>query len=117
MIADPLAEATVVKFPDKFGGMAAAPAGMMSHDQMAMQAPAEIRQFVYRPSPLQAPVGSTVTWTNGDSAPHTVTQDGGGFQSGKIATGATFSFKFDKAGIYAYHCEYHANMKATIVVK
>jgi len=68
--------------------------------------------------PLDVAVGTTVTWTNEDSVPHTVTQDGsGGFQSGKIDPGGTFSFTFDQAGTFDYHCEYHANMKSTVTVK
>lgn len=67
--------------------------------------------------PIEVPVGTTVTWTNLDSAPHTVTQTGGGFQSGKLDEGATFSFTFDTPGTYEYFCEYHANMKGTITVK
>jgi plastocyanin len=59
------------------------------------------------------PVGTTVTWTNNDSAPHTVSQNGGGFSSKVINPGETFSYTFDKAGAL----EYHANMKGTAVVK
>lgn len=75
-----------------------------------------IENFAYG-DPIEIPVGTTVTWTNLDSAPHTVTQTGGGFQSGKLDTGATFSFTFDTPGTYEYFCEYHANMKGTITVK
>lgn len=77
----------------------------------------EIKNFAFGPDTLEVAVGTTVTWTNNDEAPHTVTQDGGGFQSGKIASGATFSYTFDTAGSFTYHCEFHANMKATVVVK
>jgi RNA polymerase sigma factor (sigma-70 family) len=34
--------------------------------------------------PLTVPVGTTVEWTNEDSAPHTVTADGGAFDSGNM---------------------------------
>jgi plastocyanin len=76
-----------------------------------------IKDFAYG-DPLEVSVGTTVTWTNEDSVPHTVTQDGGnGFQSGKIDPGGTFSYTFDTAGDFAYHCEYHANMKSSVTVK
>jgi len=58
-----------------------------------------------------------VTWTNNDSVPHTVTQDGGGLTSKAINPGETFSFTFDTAGSFSYHCEFHANMKGTVTVK
>lgn len=77
----------------------------------------EIKGFAFSQPALEIPVGTTVTWTNNDTAPHTVTQDGGGIQSGKIDPGATFSFTFDTAGTFTYHCEFHPNMKATITVK
>jgi plastocyanin len=67
--------------------------------------------------PIEVAVGTTVTWTNNDSAAHTVTQSGGGFQSGKIDPGGTFSFTFDEAGTFDYFCEFHPNMTSTVTVK
>jgi len=77
----------------------------------------EIKDFAYDQASIEIPVGTTVTWTNNDSVPHTVTQNGGGFASKAMNPGDTFSFTFDKAGTYNYHCEYHANMMGTVVVK
>ncbi|MHB8566496.1 MAG: cupredoxin domain-containing protein [Nitrososphaerales archaeon] len=62
-------------------------------------------------------VNNTVTWTNNDSAPHTVTADDGSFSSGNMDPGNTFSFTFTTPGTYAYHCSYHPWMKATVIVK
>jgi plastocyanin len=68
--------------------------------------------------PIEVAVGTTVTWTNNDSAPHTVTQSGGGgFQSGSIDQGGTFSFTFEEAGTFEYFCEFHPNMTGTVTVK
>jgi len=61
--------------------------------------------------------GTTVTWTNQDTAGHTVTADDGSFASKTIETGGTFSQTFSTPGTYAYHCAVHPNMKATIVVQ
>lgn len=85
--------------------------------QMAHGVAIEIKGFAYNPASIDVPVGTTVTWTNDDTTPHTVTQDGGGFSSPALNPGDTFSFTFDKPGTYAYHCEYHPNMTATITVK
>jgi len=62
------------------------------------------------------PVGTKVTWTNKDAATHTVSGDTGTFDSKDLATGASFSFTFNQAGSFAYHCAIHPRMVATIVV-
>ncbi len=76
-----------------------------------------IEGFAFNPTSLTVAVGSTVTWTNQDSAGHTVTADDGSFASKTIENGGTFSQTFSTAGTFAYHCAIHASMKATIVVK
>jgi plastocyanin len=76
----------------------------------------DIANFAFSPATLTVKVGTTVTWTNQDSAAHTVTSDTGLFDSGNMPQGKTFSYTFTTAGTYAYHCTYHAMMKATVVV-
>jgi len=83
----------------------------------ATSAAVEIKNFAFNAPTLEIAVGTTVTWTNNDSTAHTVSQKGGGFESGKLDPGATFSHTFDTAGSFDYFCQYHANMKGTIVVK
>jgi len=62
-------------------------------------------------------VGSTVTWTNSDAMAHTVTSDDGvSFSSGSIDYGNSFSYKANTVGSFAYHCNFHSNMTATLVV-
>jgi plastocyanin len=75
-----------------------------------------IQNFAFGPASLSVAVGTTVTWTNSDSAPHTATADDGSFDSSSIAPGATFSQAFDTAGTFAYHCSLHPNMTGTIEV-
>ena len=62
-------------------------------------------------------VNSTVTWTNNDSSPHTVTANDGSFQSGNLAPGQSYTFTFTTPGTYEYHCTYHPWMVGTVVVK
>jgi phospholipase C len=77
-----------------------------------------IGNFAFTPATLTISVGTTVTWKNASAVAHTVTSDDGvSFDSGAIAAGGNFSFQFTKAGSYAYHCDIHPYMKATIVVK
>jgi plastocyanin len=76
-----------------------------------------IKDFAFSPAMLTVAVGETVTWTNEDTAAHTVTADDGTFDSGRLATGETFTETFDTAGTYAYHCTMHPGMVAEIVVQ
>jgi plastocyanin len=76
-----------------------------------------IASFSFQPTTLTITVGTTVTWTNTDSATHTVTADDGSFNSDKLGSGATFSQTFATAGTFAYHCAIHSSMKATVTVK
>ena len=76
-----------------------------------------IQNFAFGPATLEVPVGTTVTWTNQDSASHTVTADDGSFDSKALATGATFQQTFSTAGTFTYPCSIHTSMKATITVK
>lgn len=76
----------------------------------------EIRDFEFSPATLEVPVGTTVTWTNVGEAPHTATADDGSFDSGELGNGGSFSFTFEEAGEFAYHCDIHGRMTATIVV-
>ncbi len=75
-----------------------------------------IQGFAFNPPTIEVAAGTTVTWTNMDSAPHTVTSSGN-FQSGRLDQGATFQHTFDMPGTYDYFCEYHANMKGQVIVK
>jgi plastocyanin len=77
----------------------------------------EIKNFAFTPPSLTVPVGTTVTWTNNDTAAHTVTAAGGAFDSGNLSPGQSFSFTFDQAGSFAYACNYHPNMQGTVVVQ
>ncbi len=78
-----------------------------------------IKDFAFSPQSVSVKKGTAVTWTNNDSAAHTVTFDDTALSSassGNLAKGATFSHTFDTAGTFKYHCAYHANMIATVVV-
>jgi plastocyanin len=76
----------------------------------------------YVPSSLVVSVGTTVTWTNDDTAAHTVTsgQDAtpdGVFDSGLFMAGKTFSHTFGEAGEYPYFCFVHPWMQGSVSVK
>jgi plastocyanin len=79
----------------------------------------------FDPETVTSSVGSMVTWTNDDTALHTVTsgvvvnsapQPDGKFDSGIMANGKTFSFVFDEVGEYDYYCLLHPYMTGIVVV-
>ncbi len=71
----------------------------------------------YVPNPITVAVGTAVTWTNNDSIGHTSTSNTGVFNSGTIAPGQSFSFTFQAAGTYPYHCTFHPGMVGSVVVQ
>ncbi len=76
-----------------------------------------MKNLAFTPASVTIKVGESVTWTNEDSTNHTVVADNGEFTSDQLANGATFSFTFDKAGTYLYHCSIHPSMKGTVIVQ
>lgn len=80
-----------------------------------MQAGVDVAGFRYQPATVTLAAGGTVTWTNRDSAPHTVTGDG--FDSGTLEDEATYAHTFPTPGTYAYRCAFHGSMRGTVVVQ
>ncbi|MGH9999158.1 MAG: SIMPL domain-containing protein [Nitrosopumilaceae archaeon] len=76
----------------------------------------------FSPSKLTVQLGTTVIWTNDDSAAHTVTSgqptDGpsGLFDSALFAPGNSFEYQFNSAGVHDYFCMVHPWMTGTITV-
>jgi plastocyanin len=67
--------------------------------------------------PDSVAAGATVTFDNQDSAPHTMTADDDAFDSGNVTGGSQGEVTApSEAGDYAFHCEIHPNMTATLTV-
>lgn len=75
-----------------------------------------IDMFRFMPGSIEIAAGTTVTWTNMEIIPHTVTADDGSFDSGMMGEGDSFSHTFDQAGTSSYFCAYHDNMMGEVVV-
>ncbi len=76
----------------------------------------------YIPSSVSVGVGETVTWSNDDTAAHTVTSGtaSGGpdgiFDSSLFAAGTTFSHTFEEEGAFDYFCMVHPWMVGNVIV-
>jgi plastocyanin len=72
--------------------------------------------MAFNPSSITVVAGTTITWTNKDSGPHTVTSNDGLINSGPIASGKSFSYTFPTAGTILYHCSIHPSMTSKVIV-
>jgi plastocyanin len=81
----------------------------------------------FSPNTINVKIGDTVTWTNYDVMPHTVTSgtgpsdpnNGKEFDSGlsnPLTPGKTFNHKFITAGEFPYFCQLHPAMGGTVTV-
>ena len=71
----------------------------------------------FEPATIEVDAGATLTWTNDDSIPHTVTARAEDFDSGVMMSGDSFSHTFETPGTYDYFCAIHPSMSATVVVR
>lgn len=76
-----------------------------------------IDDMVFSPNTVKVSKGTKVTWTNKDNTVHTVTGVNGGPDSGNINPGKSYSFTFDTAGTFTYHCNLHSSMTGTVIVE
>jgi len=83
-----------------------------------------IRNFAFEPASITIPAGTTVIWTNEDSAPHLVASDPHPAHtdlpelvSETLSQGDSYRFTFTKTGTFGYHCHLHPSMTGTIVVE
>jgi len=74
-----------------------------------------IAGFKFTPDAAATTAGKSVSWTNADTAAHTVTFDNGP-DCGNVAQAASVSATFPSAGSYPYHCTIHPTMKGTVTV-
>ena len=77
----------------------------------------------YDPTPAKVKTSTTITWTNDDTLPHTVTSgnadtgSSGEFDSGIVMGGGSFTHTFDKAGSFDYYCALHPYMIGQVIVE
>lgn len=81
----------------------------------------KIGNFQFTPKVLTVAPGTTVEWVN-TAGRHQVVADDDSFKSDVLKQGDKFQHTFDKAGTFAYHCEFHGDkggkdMAGKIVVR
>jgi len=69
-----------------------------------------IKSSTFVPDIVEISKGTTVTWTNDDGVPHTVTSISGAFDSGNINPGQVYSYTFNQAGPFEYRCANHPSI-------
>ncbi len=95
-----------------------APASNTSEARQPQNISVSIQNFSFNPNSASVKTGDKVTWTNNDGVSHTVTSDTANqFNSGTIAPGKSFSFTFQNAGSFSYHCSIHPSMHGQVVVQ
>ncbi len=80
----------------------------------------DIPEIAFDPEDVTVTAGSTITWTNSDDLPHTVTKDGGpggDFDSGDIAPGDEFELTVDVKGTVDYVCTIHPGQAGSFTVE
>ena len=76
-----------------------------------------IKNFNFNPTTVNIKVGESVTWNNEDSAPHSIISDSGTELASKtFSSGQSYTYTFNTAGTYEYHCGVHTSMKGKVVV-
>lgn len=71
-----------------------------------------IEHLRFEPDLLLITPGDTVTWTNRDVVPHTVTGDG--WDSGELGLDDRFTRVVRPSDLGAYICRYHPTMAGTL---
>ena len=93
----------------KQGGTQTKPAG---------DASVQIVNFQFMPPSLTVKPGAKVTWTNGDTAVHSIkdTSPLATPVSQDLGKGDTFSITYERAGSYSFICGIHQYMTGTVNV-
>ena len=76
----------------------------------------KMAEFNFTPARIEVTAGTTVTWSNTGTQPHTATSADGGWDTGLISPGDAATITLDQPGTYSYLCTPHPWMIGQIVV-
>lgn len=71
----------------------------------------------FDPPTFTVRAGTRITFTNLGYHDHSATSDKGAFDSGTLTPGQSFSFTFQEKGEFDFHCKFHPDMRAKIIVR
>ena len=77
----------------------------------------DIRDFRFQPPNVSVPAGATVTWVNGDEAPHDTEARDGTWKTALLQKNEEVAFTFDEPGTFDYYCTIHPYMTATLTIR
>jgi plastocyanin len=102
-------------------GASAAPATSAPTATPAPKAAVTIKGFAFSPAALTVSKGTIVTFTNQDSATHSVSSGASRVKDNKfdqqISGSAEGTVTFDTVGTFEYFCQFHSSMKGTVTVQ
>lgn len=81
-----------------------------------------IRNYTYQPANIEVVWGTTVSWTNEDTAihsvvlPHIITSETDIRESGPLSQGQSFNYTFLARGTFQYSCAEHPYMVGIVTV-
>lgn len=90
---------------------------VMAGDSISKEHVVEIRNIEFTPKELTVAPGDTITWTNYDFVPHTVTADDESWDSGLIEAEGKWQTVVKANMTTNYFCRYHPTMKAGLQIK
>ena len=93
------------------------PVGSGESDPAGDHVTAHINGMRCEPSTVTLKPGTTVTWVQGSSMPHTVTGNVDGLRSSTLYSGQQYSHTFDATGRYDHACDFHPSMKGSVIVE
>lgn len=101
---------------DKSASGASAPSGSAERTSVII-----IEDFEFIPPAAEVKVGTELTFDNVDSAAHTATSgespsSDGVFDTGGIEVGEKGTITVEEAGEFAYFCQFHPFMQASLTV-
>ena len=85
----------------------------------ASGAPAAVvhmHDFSFDPETVTVKAGQSVQWINDDALFQSATASDKSWNSGELDQGRSYTHVFDKPGTYAYYCDDHTYMQASVVV-
>lgn len=78
----------------------------------------KMRSFFFEPAARTIDPGDSIRWLNRAATPHTTTSDTGLWDSRALSAAQSFTFTFERPGVYTFHCSIHPSlMTGTITVR